>query len=76
MIMHFATSLLFLLSTNVVTVTAYDAQPPDCKELALGEEYIHPGEDALVSDDQRLDVQPLSLRIFQSLHFMFLSPSA
>jgi hypothetical protein len=72
--MRFATSLLFLLSTNVVT--AYDAQPPDCKELALGEEYIHPGEDALVSDDQRLDVQPLSLRIFQSLHCIFLSPSA
>jgi hypothetical protein len=38
-----------LLVLYAYAVAAYDAQPPDCKELGLGEEYIHPGEDLLVS---------------------------
>jgi hypothetical protein len=42
-----STALLLILSASVVA--AYDAQPPDCKELKIGEEYIHPGEDVLVS---------------------------
>jgi hypothetical protein len=43
------TALLLVLSANVFDVAAYDAQPPDCSALGLGEEYIHPGEDVLVS---------------------------
>jgi hypothetical protein len=47
--MMFTRALLLVLSANVFAVSAYDAQPPDCSALGLGEEYIHPGEDVLVS---------------------------
>jgi hypothetical protein len=46
------TALLLVLSASVFDVAAYDAQPPDCSVLGLGEEYIHPGEDVLVSIHQ------------------------
>lgn len=46
--------VLFVLS--VCFASAYDAQPPDCNELGLGEEYIHPGEDVLVSTHMHIRV--------------------
>eukprot|EP00978_Attheya_sp_CCMP212_P001473 scaffold3123_cov57-Attheya_sp.AAC.1 len=52
--MMFSTRVILALVLSACTVAAYDAQPPDCKDLAIGEEFIHPGEDLLCDLNAKL----------------------